>query len=268
MCLEHKHFVPHTDADFPPDITPKMRTILVEWIIDVVNKVCSFGYDTIHLAMTLADEYIFAHPETSRIDYQAIGVTALLITSKMVEVNILTVKDLSWLTDNSVSAEKILELEKSMAELLQMNFIRATAQSFIHRVVDQHNLTPYTKHFIDALGLIMLREGMTYRYKPSEIAAGAYYLATDNSILIRPEFGTVLELFKEEEIKKKSSILRFYRKLVKNIEPEAKVPPLDLRAILPEDCSPTKRLPHRAKYPRGVALGSEIQHSREAACSS
>ena len=63
-----------------PDVTPKMRMVLVDWMIDVCedNKM---GANTLYLAVHLLDQLLRGFP-IKRIQFQLLGCTCLYIAAK------------------------------------------------------------------------------------------------------------------------------------------------------------------------------------------
>ena len=63
-----------------PDITPAMRTILVDWLIEVQENFELF-HETLYLAVRLTDRYL-ALKDIKREYLQLVGATAMLIAAK------------------------------------------------------------------------------------------------------------------------------------------------------------------------------------------
>ena len=62
-----------------------MRTILVEWLIDVSNKF-RLKQETAHMTIDLLDRYMLTTPVSKNI-LQLVGVSCLFIASKVEEVH-------------------------------------------------------------------------------------------------------------------------------------------------------------------------------------
>ena len=62
------------------DISPAMRTILVDWLIEVQENFELF-HETLYLAVKLVDLYL-AQKEVKREYLQLVGATSMLIASK------------------------------------------------------------------------------------------------------------------------------------------------------------------------------------------
>ena len=73
------------------EINTQMRSILVDWIIDVHHK---FGFtdETLFMTILIIDRYCSSE-QISRIKYQCLGITALMIACKHEEINVPKVED-------------------------------------------------------------------------------------------------------------------------------------------------------------------------------
>lgn len=67
-----------------PDISASMRTILVDWLIEVQENFELF-HETLYLAVQLTDRYL-SHKDVKREYLQLVGATCMLIAAKF-EVN-------------------------------------------------------------------------------------------------------------------------------------------------------------------------------------
>lgn len=73
------------------EITPKMRTTLVDWLVEVVDDY-DLSFESLHLAINYADRYLSVK-NLPKIFYQLLGISSLLIASKFVEREGLKIKD-------------------------------------------------------------------------------------------------------------------------------------------------------------------------------
>ena len=63
-----------------PDITPAMRTILVDWLIEVQENFELF-HETLYLAVRVTDKFL-AEKNIQREYLQLVGATSMLIAAK------------------------------------------------------------------------------------------------------------------------------------------------------------------------------------------
>lgn len=108
------------------DVTPKMRSILVDWLVDVSHKFKLLP-QTLFQTVNTVDRYL-AVKQVGKNELQLLGVTALMIQSKYEEVYPPQLKDFAAVCDNAYSQEQILDMEADV--LVQLNFELSQASAF------------------------------------------------------------------------------------------------------------------------------------------
>ena len=73
------------------EITPKMRSILVDWLVEVVDDY-ELSFESLHLAINYLDRYLSVKT-IPKIFLQLLGISCLLISSKFVEKEGMKIKD-------------------------------------------------------------------------------------------------------------------------------------------------------------------------------
>jgi hypothetical protein len=63
------------------EVSHKMRTILVDWIVQVHQRF-KLQNETLHLTVAIMDRYLSKVPDLPRKEMQMIGLTAMLLASK------------------------------------------------------------------------------------------------------------------------------------------------------------------------------------------
>jgi len=81
------------------DINEKMRSILVDWLVEVHVKFKLLP-ETLFLTVNLIDRYLEAK-KVLRQKLQLVGVTSMLIASKYEEIYAPEVKDFVYITDKA-----------------------------------------------------------------------------------------------------------------------------------------------------------------------
>ena len=114
--MELTHLVP---TGFLEDgsITPNMRSILVDWIIQVQHhlKLCQ---ETLYLAVGILDKVLHRRDvDTDKL--QLVGVTALLVASKLEEYYPVDIKKLLHLTENSYTRVEVTRMERTLLSVLE-----------------------------------------------------------------------------------------------------------------------------------------------------
>jgi hypothetical protein len=110
------------------EINQSMRGILIDWIIDVVNN---FNYkdETLYTTIYIIDNYL-SKKIIERKNFQLLGITSLLIASKLNEIYIRKIEDYSFITNNSYSLDDIKHMEEEIAKTLNYNFLVPSCLSF------------------------------------------------------------------------------------------------------------------------------------------
>jgi Cyclin, N-terminal domain len=95
-----------------PHINERMRSILVDWLIEVHYKFKLFE-STLYLTVNMVDRYLEKGVRTSRRELQLVGVTALLIASKYEELYIPELRDLTYICDDAYTADQVCPKSQS-----------------------------------------------------------------------------------------------------------------------------------------------------------
>lgn len=74
----------HDYIDSQPEISEKMRAILIDWLIEVHHKF-ELNPETLYLTINIVDRYL-AVEFSSRRELQLVGISAMLIASKYEEI--------------------------------------------------------------------------------------------------------------------------------------------------------------------------------------
>lgn len=129
--------------------TPRMRSIVVNWMVDVHINFKSL-LETFHLSVSLFDRYLQQHMTIGRETLQLVGVTAILIASKYEEMYVPEVTDFEYICDNTFSISEIIKMERDMLTTLKFNLGRPLSIHFLRRfnkvakvTSDHHNLAKY-----------------------------------------------------------------------------------------------------------------------------
>ena len=64
-----------------PQVTPRMRAVLVDWLVEVQENF-ELNHETLYLAVKLVDTYMAIVPNVPRDNIQLIGSVALFLASK------------------------------------------------------------------------------------------------------------------------------------------------------------------------------------------
>lgn len=157
------------------DINEKMRSILIDWLVDVHLKF-KLVPETLYLTVNLIDRFLMVK-SVSRKHLQLVGVTAMLVASKYEEIWAPEVRDFVYISDRAYNRDQILNMEKIMLNSLKFNLTVPTHYHFLHRflkvagLADNVDAVNYATYLVE----LALPEYSMLRFKYSQIAAASVY---------------------------------------------------------------------------------------------
>ena len=80
------------------DITEKMRTVLMDWLVEVHLKF-KLGCSTLYITLNIIDRYL-SKEKIMRKKLQLLGVSSMLIACKFEEIYAPEVRDFVYISDN------------------------------------------------------------------------------------------------------------------------------------------------------------------------
>lgn len=172
--LERQYMAKNYLAD-QPNITEKMRSILVDWLVEVHLKF-KMVPETLFLTVNLIDRYL-TFKQVRRSKLQLVGVAALSLASKYEEIYPPQVKDLVYITDRAYNKQEILEMETDIANTLEYQLTVPTIHSFLCRALKAAHADRTMVQLACYLAERSLQEFSMIKYLPSVIAATAVLIA-------------------------------------------------------------------------------------------
>ncbi|XP_048608309.1 cyclin-B1-3 isoform X1 [Brassica napus] len=157
------------------EINEKMRSILVDWLVDVHVKF-DLSPETLYLTINIVDRFLSLKPVPRR-ELQLVGVSALLIASKYEEIWPPQVNDLVYVTDNSYQSKQILVMEKTILGNLEWYLTVPTQYVFLARFVKAAVPDPEMESMVHFLAELGLMHYDALKFCPSMLAASAVYAA-------------------------------------------------------------------------------------------
>lgn len=161
-----------------PDINSRMRSILVDWLVEVHMKF-RLVPETLFLSVNIIDRYC-SLVSVKRSKLQLVGVTALLVACKYEEIYPPEVRDCVYITDRAYSRQEVLDMEQDIVNRLKFKFTVPTAHPFLKRFLQ---ITKASKMAIPAASYFMertLQEDDLLQFRPSLVAASAVSLAINH----------------------------------------------------------------------------------------
>ena len=156
------------------EINEQMRSILVDWIIDVHYK---FGFtdETLFMTILIIDRYISIKP-ISKLKFQLLGITALLIACKHEEINLPKIEDFIYITDNAYTKDEVFIMEKDILNTFNFELLYPSPIKFYEIFILKFNFDK--KNYLMGKYLMesFLIDLKWVKYKPSVISCACVYI--------------------------------------------------------------------------------------------
>lgn len=157
------------------EVTAKMRTILVDWLLEVHYKF-KLVPQTLWLCVNILDRYL-EKVTVERSKLQLVGVSALLLACKYEESGPPEVKDCIFITDYAYSRSEILEMERSILTTLNYELCVPTGYHFLTKYLEEINASDKLKYLSYYFAERNLQEYDVLDDKPHVFAAASLYVA-------------------------------------------------------------------------------------------
>ena len=156
------------------EINEQMRSILVDWIIDVHYK---FGFtdETLFMTILIIDRYATIR-QISRLKLQLVGITALMIACKHEEIDLPKIDDFIYITDNAYSKPEVVKMENEILRALDFSLLFPSPIKFFEYLSINFNFSK-KEHFMGKyLMETFLIDIKNIKYKASIISCACAYI--------------------------------------------------------------------------------------------
>jgi len=179
MFKEETLFLPRGDylEKVQSDITGKMRTILVDWLVEVHMKY-RLRSETLHLSINLIDRYL-THKPVMRKRLQLVGVAAMFIASKYEEIQPPELHDWVYITDNAYTQDDVLSMECQVLTTLNFNIMVPTAAHFFDMLQQANNCDTVQREIAQYVLELGLLEVKMLQNTPSQLVSAALLLSNE-----------------------------------------------------------------------------------------
>ncbi|XP_064617848.1 cyclin-F-like isoform X2 [Liolophura sinensis] len=165
------------------ELTPSMRYILVDWLVEVAGMK-DFSTQTLHVAIDVVDRYLKLH-KTSRSKLQLLGVAAMVICSRFLGKDIITIREAAWLTDNTYKYEDVVRMMGEISATLKGNFRVFTSLDYVELFSTLAGLNAKAKCLTELMCELTLLHAEMGQFTAAEIAACSVLLAR---LVLKEEF--------------------------------------------------------------------------------
>ena len=157
------------------NLRPKMRSILVDWIVEVHLKFKLLP-ETLYLSINIMDRFL--SKELVQVDrLQLLATGAIFIAAKYEEVYSPSIKNYAYVTDGAFTEDEILGAERFILEILNFNMSYPNPMNFLRRIskADDYDVNSRTigKYLLEITSV----DHKFIGYLPSLCAASAMFIS-------------------------------------------------------------------------------------------
>lgn len=177
LILDEKDFFAKINCDYmsmQDEINNKMRAILVDWIVEVHFKF-NMNKKTLFTCIFIIDAFL-SKKNIERTKFQLLGMAALLIACKLVEITYPSIQIFLALSEFSYNSKELIKMEKIIIKELNFDVLPPTAEEFFEINSQYFNFTEEQKFFGEYFLDISLVEYNLLKYKQSTIAVACGYI--------------------------------------------------------------------------------------------
>lgn len=163
--------------DSQTDLTDKMRTILIDWLVEVHMKY-RLSPQTLHLTVNIIDRYLARKPVTRK-RLQLVGVVAMFIASKFEEIQPPELHEWVYITDNAYKKDDLLVMECTMLTALDFKIVVPTAAHFFEALQNANGCDAAHREVAQYLLHLALLDVRMLQYTPSHMVAASLLLSNE-----------------------------------------------------------------------------------------
>ena len=164
-----------TYMDDQEELQWRMRTILMDWLIEVHSKFRLLP-ETLFIAVNLIDRFL-SQRVISLVKFQLVGLTALFVAAKYEEVICPSISHFLHMTDGGYGVEEIIKAERYMLSTLSFDLSYPNPLHFLRRISKADGYDIQSRTLGKFLTEISALEHKLLAYPPSLLAASAMWLA-------------------------------------------------------------------------------------------
>jgi cyclin A len=159
-----------------PDITFTMRSILIDWLIEVGEEY-KLGTETLFLAVNYIDRFL-SFMSVQRAKLQLVGTACMFIAAKYEEIYPPDVTEFCYITDDTYSKRQVLRMEHLVLQQLQFGCAPPTAYFFVNHLAGMAGCGPRATALAQYLTELTMIDGEGFmHFMPSIIASAAVALS-------------------------------------------------------------------------------------------
>uniref|UniRef100_A0A8D2JST3 Cyclin-F n=1 Tax=Sciurus vulgaris TaxID=55149 RepID=A0A8D2JST3_SCIVU len=152
-----------------------MRYILIDWLVEVATMK-DFTSLCLHLAVECVDRYL-RRRLVPRYKLQLLGIACMVICTRFISKEILTIREAVWLTDNTYKYEDLVRMMGEIVSTLEGKIRIPTVVDFKEVLLTLVPVAPRTQHLCSFLCELSLLHTSLSAYAPACLASAALLLA-------------------------------------------------------------------------------------------
>lgn len=167
------------------EINAEMRSILVNWLIEVHEKF-KYKESTLFLCIMLIDRYLSKNV-IKRANFQLVGIASLYISCKHEEVNLPNPRDFLFITENAYSFEELYQMEYDILKTVNFEVLVPNSLEFYLLLSKKYNLSS--------------KEDFFGKYLITSVLLDYGLIKYPQSLISKSVLSIILKNFNKEEIK-------------------------------------------------------------------
>ncbi|XP_036136258.1 cyclin-F isoform X2 [Molossus molossus] len=152
-----------------------MRYILIDWLVEVATMK-DFTSLCLHLTVECVDRYL-RRRLVPRYRLQLLGIACMVICTRFINKEILTIREAVWLTDNTYKYEDLVRMMGEIISALEGKIRVPTVVDYKDILLTLIPVAPRTQHLCSFLCELSLLHTSLAAYSPAHLAAAALLLA-------------------------------------------------------------------------------------------
>lgn len=136
QCEERQRPLPGYIETNQAEMTPAVRSFLVDWLVEVAEEY-RLRNETLMLSIGYVDRFLSKERSRNmhRSMIQLVGITALLLASKIEEINPPHVDDFVFISDNMYDRREVLNMERMILDTLHYEMTQPTPMTFLSMIL-------------------------------------------------------------------------------------------------------------------------------------
>nr|CAH7722227.1 unnamed protein product [Callosobruchus chinensis] len=127
-----------------PDVTSDMRTILVDWLVEVTEEY-RLRTESLYLAVNFIDRFL-SYMSVVRAKLQLVGTAALFLASKYEEIYPPALREFVYITDDTYTKRQVIRMEQLILKVLGFDLSVPTSACFINAIASMNKMEDKTAY--------------------------------------------------------------------------------------------------------------------------